>query len=107
MKHYFTDSNTKPLAILATVLFAILVLFTVWFIGMPSRQAGHYYGKSAEVTEIDLENNIVIFEDPTGNLWEWEGVEDWFTGDRAALVMNDQGTATIYDDAILNVKYMG
>ena len=63
------------------------------------------YALTTEIVEIDLDNDIVTCEDFNGNLWEFYGVEDWEIGDCASLLMNDQGTPSIYDDAIEGAHY--
>ena len=59
------------------------------------------------VFDIDYENNLVIFEDYTQNLWAIEGIEDWEIGDIGALLMDDMDTESIYDDEIVFVRYAG
>jgi hypothetical protein len=66
---------------------------------------GWYYAKSARVVEIDRDADVVTFEDCMGNLWDWEGVEDWTVDDDAALLMNSKGTETIFDDEIISAKF--
>jgi len=65
------------------------------------------YATCATVIEVDKENNIVTVEDFNGNLWEFEGCEDWLEGDIAAMIMNNNGTQYIYDDIIESVRYCG
>jgi hypothetical protein len=65
----------------------------------------NYYAKSARVIEIDRDADVVTFEDCMGNLWDWEGVEDWAVDDNAALLMNSKGTEKIYDDEIISAKF--
>lgn len=99
------------LVIVACIL-ALCALFT-WVILYGERPAdigenltdGWYYAKSARVIEIDRVADVVTFEDCTGNLWDWEGVEDWEVDDFAALLMNSKGTASIYDDEIISAKF--
>ena len=65
------------------------------------------YPLTAVVVEMDRENDIVTCADYSGNLWEFEGCEDWETGDVASLLMCDLGTISIYDDTIEMVRYGG
>lgn len=51
--------------------------------------------------------DTVFVEDSVGNIWSFEGAEDWETGDRAAMIMDDNGTKQIYDDAIMQIRYIG
>lgn len=64
-----------------------------------------YYALTTCVVEVDRDNDIVTCEDCNGNLWEFYGVEDWEIGDCASLLMYDQGTASICDDAIEGARY--
>ena len=56
---------------------------------------------------INISNNIVSMEDYNGNVWEWEGVEDWMCGDIVSAIMDDNNTAIIYDDTIITIRYSG
>lgn len=59
------------------------------------------------VVDLDFENDLVTVEDCTGELWQFEGIEDWWYGDFAGMIMDDSGTKIIYDDIILQVTYCG
>lgn len=63
------------------------------------------YAMTCEVIELDHENDLVILVDANGFEWAWEGVEDWQIGDCASLVMDNNGTAEIFDDVILSMNY--
>lgn len=67
----------------------------------------HIYPMSGAVTEVNYQENKVIVTDSTGNKWEFDGAEDWHTGDIAAMIMKDNGTEEIYDDEIIDVQYDG
>ena len=62
---------------------------------------GNEYALTTQVVQVDYENDVVVCQDFNGNLWEFEGTEDWMYGDIASLVMNDMGTPEIYDDEIV------
>lgn len=66
-----------------------------------------FYPLTALVVETDEAADTVFVEDYAGNLWSFEGVEDWFVGDFASLLMNDMGTPLIFDDEIVAVRYAG
>ena len=102
--YWFKDSNTKPFAIAISICALLLVVFVVWFAVLP---IGKTYPMTTKVVGIDKAHDIVILEDANGNLWEYEGCEDWEEGDIASLLMNDKGTATIYDDEIVMIRYNG
>ena len=65
------------------------------------------YALTTKVVELDHENDVVVCEDFNGNLWEFYGCEDWQINDVASLLMNDNGTPTIYDDEIVSARYNG
>ena len=59
------------------------------------------------ITEIEPETDTVICEDSTGNIWDFQGIEDYEIGDQVSCILTDNGTPTIYDDEILSVRYTG
>ena len=65
------------------------------------------YALTTEVVELDRKNDIVVCEDFNGNLWEFYGCEDWQIDDIASLLMDNNGTPTIYDDEIVSARYNG
>ena len=68
-----------------------------------ANQISHLYPLTTTVTEI--KNDTVTVEDSNGNLWSFNGVEDWQVGDGCALIMNDNSTSEIMDDTIISAKY--
>ena len=76
-------------------------------LGTPIVEETHNYPLSCVVSGVDLDNDIVGAVDFNGNLWEFEGVEDWQEGDIVAFIMNDNGTEEIFDDVIVDLKYCG
>lgn len=65
------------------------------------------YPLAVKVESIDREADVVKCIDGAGNVWEFFGCEDWQEGDFAALLMNDKGTPSIYDDEIITARYAG
>lgn len=65
------------------------------------------YPMTAMVFELDEENDLVIIEDFNGNLWDFEGIEEWMIGNICSVIMDDIGTETIFDDEIVSVRYDG
>lgn len=47
-------------------------------------------------------NNSIFYADENGEVWELENAEP--VGENVILVMNDRGTANIFDDKIIEVK---
>ena len=64
------------------------------------------YSRSAVVVGVDYTADVITVEDSTGNLWTFEGVEDYDLKDCVALTMSDSGTDwDIKDDKIIEVRY--
>ena len=64
------------------------------------------YSRSAVVVGVNYTADVITVEDSTGNLWTFEGVEDYDLSDRVALTMHDNGTEwDIKDDRIIEVRY--
>lgn len=70
-----------------------------------ANQQKHLYPLSTTVTQI--ENDTVTVEDSNGNLWSFNGAEDWEINDSCALIMNDNNTKDIRDDVIISTRYQG
>lgn len=68
-----------------------------------ANQFSHLYPLTTTVTEI--KNNTVTVEDSNGNLWSFNGAEDWQVGDGCALIMHDNSTSEIIDDTIISTRY--
>ncbi len=77
------------------------------------RKTGGIYPACGIVTEVDRQNDIVAFEDFNGNIWTFYGTEDWQVEDIIAVIFDDMGTGSIYDDEIhrendkLCIRYCG
>jgi hypothetical protein len=67
----------------------------------------NYYPLTALVVDFNEEEDIVICEDYAGNIWKFEGIEDWMEGDLVSMLMDSKGTPLIFDDEILLVRYSG
>lgn len=63
------------------------------------------YAMTCIVTEIATESDTVWITDYNGNSWGFYGIEDWQIDDVVSVVMNDNGTAEISDDTIVNLSY--
>ena len=68
-----------------------------------ANQISHLYPLTTTVTQIN--NDTVTVEDSNGNLWSFNGAEDWEVGDGCALIMDDNSTSEIIDDKIISAKY--
>lgn len=68
-----------------------------------ANQQKHLYPLTTTITKI--ENDTVTVEDSNGNLWSFNGAEDWQVGDGCALIMHDNYTSEIIDDTIISTRY--
>jgi len=65
------------------------------------------YALVGVVIETDFETDTIYIQDLQGNIWAYEGCEDWFVGDIVGMIMNPAGTEIIYDDEIITLTYNG
>ena len=108
MLHWFTDSNTKPLAWALVVCLVLLAASIVWFALIPQTDPiEQFYAKTTVVQTIDGENDTVVVKDSNGNTWTFTGVEDWEVNDVCSCLMDTKGTPSIYDDEIVSTRYDG
>ena len=65
------------------------------------------YPTCGKIVKIDRYETLVYIKDFSGNIWTFEGVEDWAIGDIVAMIMDNMNTEIIYDDEIKMVRYCG
>ena len=88
----------KKFIAIITVL-ALIVAF--------STACAEIYPQTFIVGMVDPVQDALILIDSMGNEWFWFGIEDYEAGDIVAAIMEDNGTAIIYDDAIITMRYTG
>lgn len=100
---------TKVTIIIVSMLLALCaVFFTLGLIvGQHNSHIKNYYGMTAEVVDISRPLDRVTIKDSNGNLWQFDGIEDYEVGDFCSCVMNDNNTELIFDDEIVSVQYAG
>lgn len=80
------------------VLVALLAIVGMYFAGI----------RKTSATVYSITDNIVIFEDETGNLWAWNDPrEEIKTTDNVILYINDKTTDFFEDDEIVRIKKIG
>lgn len=87
-----------------------MIVLKAWFFSIPASadvvQRPEIYPDVGEVIDLLEDYDLVVFETRDGNQWVFEGIEDWFVGDKIAVVFNDSGTrADRSDDWIVSVRY--
>lgn len=99
-------------------LISVLVILVVMVCGMSIGSSAnasegrnfnenHIYSLTTVVECVDYDHNRVYCKDFNGEVWCFNGCEDWIEGDIASMVMFDNGSKIIYDDEIISVKYCG
>ena len=71
-----------------------------------------YYPHMAKVTKVVSTKKRGIYKvtakDANGYIWRWyDDAPDWYRGDFVAFIMNDNGTKRIYDDKVVDARYVG
>ena len=63
-----------------------------------------YYPQVFQV--IAMNEECIYLIDGNGNEWVWEDIDDWEIGDYATAIMDTQDTINIYDDIIIQLRYI-
>lgn len=84
-----------------------IIIITLCIMSIATMAYADIYPTTMIVVELDNQHDIVICEDFNGNQWAFEGIEDWMIGDIVSMIMEDMGTAQIYDDIIVMTQYSG
>lgn len=102
----FTKNKKQKLLMAALT---ITLLISALFIGRAIQKEiynNHTYPLSTVIECVN--GNEITAKDFNGNLWTFtDNAGDWFKGDICSLIMHDNYTDTIYDDAIIKVQYSG
>ncbi len=88
--------------VLFTIFICIIVLGTISL-----KHNENLYGLTTIVFDVSYSTDTVTVKDFNGNLWQFDGVEDWVENDICTLVMDSKGTIEIKDDTIVSVHYNG
>lgn len=89
--------------------------FAVWCVvmalailmGVCACASAETYAMTTVVVSVDYNTDTVEVEDFNGNIWAFNGYEDWQVFDVCSLVMDDNDTVIIYDDVIMSMRYNG
>lgn len=84
----------------------IVILIAVVIIGIV--EANNFHSVIAMVTEIDEENSLITTTCASGNMFSFYDTNgDWCCGDLCSLIMYNNGTDIVYDDAVVGARYGG
>lgn len=75
-----------------------VVVTELIFVGVIENQ------RTINATVLSVENDIVQFEDTEGDIWEYETTEGYIVGETVNLTFDMNGTDTIKDDIIINIR---
>lgn len=87
---------------LISIIIMAAITSAAFFIGLEAGEKGNFYAKTAIVTEVDYENDVVTVVDRNGEEWCFYGCEDWQIDDVCSMLMDTAGTESIYDDIIIS-----
>ncbi len=82
----------------------VMLLVALMVCGVASAEI---YPKALYVVEVNHEEDVITLGDGNGELWVWEGAEDWMVGDVAGAIVEDNNTRCIYDDELVTLRYCG
>lgn len=96
--------------LLQSVLFAILIMLTLTFCCIITEvvlddDTNNYYSELFIVDSIDKEQDVVVFKNVNGYLFTYDGIGDICENEYYTATMNNNGTADIKDDIIVNIRY--
>ena len=87
------------------VIAAMILIFACGAAYGKAEATNNLYPISGEIVSLDYTADIVTVEQANGNLWNFTGCDDWQLNDTCNMIMNTNGTANIYDDHIVSVRY--
>lgn len=81
----------------------LMVIASVLFLGLPTVASSYetHYSKSGVIINVD--ENKVSVQDSLGNVWVFNGT-GFNTGDRVKMTLFNNGTESIKDDKVTNIK---
>ena len=96
----------------AMALMFILVAFVIGavfgiLLGRETVETPKLYSMGGVIVETSYANDMVTFRDFNGNLWQFQGIEDFSVNDCVSVIMDSKKTPEIRDDEIISVRYDG
>ena len=88
---------SRQKAVFIGVIIAVVFIAVAGIVG----RIESHYSRTGTVTEI--ENEMIVVEDTTGNLWAVEAA-DFAIGDTVSMEMFTRGTSEIEDDIVEKVR---
>ena len=88
------------------IIIALILPITILLLALVSSHKNDY-PMTTVVVDVSQATDKVTVKDTNGNLWQFDGAEDWSVGDIASCIVNDNRTEEIADDEIIKVRYNG
>jgi len=85
----------------------VLMIAAMMLLWCPILCKADTYAMTAVIVSLNYDTDTVKVEDFNGNVWAFDGCEDWQLFDMCALMMDDNNTIDIYDDMIVSIRYNG
>lgn len=85
------------------VIVTIFVVCLIYRASSPTTNDTNYT-MQAKVIDVDTTSDTVQIEDSHGEIWEFFGTENFQKDNSVIVLMDNQGTSTVYDDEILSVR---
>ena len=82
-----------------------LIAITLTLIALCGVASAELYPETARIFDLNYEEDLVTVETFNGQLFIFEGCEDYTIGDCVSLIMEDNGTESVYDDAVVKAEY--
>lgn len=86
---------------------SMLVALAIMTSVAPASNPANEYPETFVVTEVNQNENYILLETFSGNVFKWNDSEDWMTGDIASAIMDSNGTEEVQDDVIVKLQYSG
>lgn len=103
--------KNNALYVVVVVLVCAVVVWGTFWAGRAYEQykvETNLYPKSAVITYIDKDTDLVLIEDFFGNRFLFDDADEWMVGDMVGLIMDNNGTPEdLTDDEILAISYEG
>lgn len=96
----------KTYTAMALMAFIIGSIFGI-LLGWGTAETPKLYSMGGVIVETSYANDMVTFRDFNGNLWQFQGVEDFLVNDCVSVIMDSKKTPEIRDDEIISVRYDG
>ena len=109
MKRHGLIVTIMAIAALALCVVTIVVnASTMAYLEKPNEtKESHLYPLTARIIGIYYDTDSVLVETATGIRYYFYGTEDYECNDMVSMIMHDNGTKSVYDDIITEVRFSG